>query len=710
MAWNAPYILWYLPLALLPVAIYYWMRMHPVSRCWGAHYVLDLALQKLKRKLINEHVLLLALRVLMALLLILAFARFALRDDRDAEVVRSSAHRVIIFDTSYSMLAGNTGQTRWDVAVKSLRRLIATAGRGESWSLYVMGDAPGWLVEYAVVGEDTEAVATFDDLQPSESPASLARALRAVGERFTLQHIDLFLLVDDQATTWQNVADLAATTPPRHTYWVNGTPPSRVNTAITGVHAANERCLTGQPTRIFVDLQHYSDTANDVTVEFLQDGEAVATKTVSLQPRLPGRTFFDARFNTSGPHYAQARLRPDALSYDDEHTVGLHAESELNVLILAEPEPKAWRTTAMIFVHFDFVQVDRKGPSAKIMFSMERGECTAATFADKDVVFIDAGTPVDANLAALLVPFVERGGGLVLCAGVGTDADAWNAAFGPVGLLPARLGARPDWKFQPSKSRYKRISYHGFGDHALEAFATLDTGRLGEVRFYHWFDLEYPQDQVRSEDILVRFDDHRPLIMRQRVKRGRVILFASDLNGMGNTLPVRETFVPFAYRLFREAAAGGLCPRVLGIGEPLRYRAQATTAPDALALQFQGEKSIPMKLEKNGQVTTGVHADGLPRSGLARVLSVRGGTVTQNYFGIQGARQDSDLTPVDEATKSVCIATWQMTEVTDEETLMAALLADQGGRELYPWIMLALLPLMFLEMGYQKRFVRRLIE
>jgi len=704
VSWAAAAILWYLPLALLPVAIYYWMRVHPATFQWGASYVLDRALRKLKRKVINEHVILLILRVLVALMLILAFARLVFAPKETVQIVRSGRHRVIVLDASYSMLAGDTGQTRWDVARQALEQLMDTWGRGESWSLYVMDDDPGWLVEYAVAGKDRAAVDSLQTLAPCESPASLARAFRAVRDRFDLQKVELFLCTDDQALTWQDAADVVAAPAPQRTYWLNPEISSHANTAVTRVQAAGDRCLRGHPTRVFVGVKHFAETQQDVEVEFLQDGEVVDRKTVLLQPGLEEDIAFDARFAAPGPHWAAARLRPDILRYDDMHTIGFQVEDGLNVLILSDREREAYECTTRIFVELDYVQEELD--VGRLVFSLDGGPYTPETCTGKDVVFVDNSTNVDENLAVILRDFVEQGGGLILVPGVGTDQETWNTVFGGAGLLPATLGEHPVWNYNPSTSAYKRLSYYGFGDNVFKAFATFETGRIGEAQFFHWYDLVYDPDEIPAPDILMRFDDHRPAVIRRPLGFGRILLLASGLNGVDNTLPARETFAPFLYRLFREAAAGKILPLTVRTNEPLRFRVPDPDKLDVLAAQFEGEPPKPLKLQTKAGVTFGVLPDGFKRSGAGTIIGLRGATVSRTHFGVQGPRRDSLLVPVDDKTRKHCVDTWNIEEIADGQELVQAVLKDQNGREVYPYVLLIAIVLMLVELAYQKRFTK----
>lgn len=705
MIWNAAQLLWWLPLALLPVAIYYWMRRHPIAQSWGAQYVLNRALRKLKRRLINEHMLLLALRVLLALFLILAFARPALKGRADDRLRHSGVHRVVVLDASYSMLAGDAGDTRWDSAQKALELLWAHWGRGESWSLYGMDDTPGWKVEYAVVGQDQEARAAVSRLRPGERPASLGQALQEIRGRFPLGDVELILLCDDQGLTWNDLDQTGLPDPPRKTYWLHAPLPSHANTAITRLTLSSERPLAGHPVRAFADIRHDADEGRDVRVEFLQDGQVVGERRVSLLPGLSEQVSVDLQFDAPGPHVASARLDPDALAYDDTLAAGLEAVDSVSILVLGDAVAKTYTNTVLLFEAFQDMQTEQAG-MGRLLFTFHTGDVTAETLQNHEVVFLDAARRVDKALAARLTDFIAAGGGLVLAPGYGTDEAAWNRTFGPAKWMPARLGTGPAWTFDPATPDYRRLGVHDFGGSALRAFATPESGKPGEAIVFHWFDLLFDAEKTDPADVLMHFDDHRAFILRKRFGKGQCLLLASGLNGLDNTLPVREIFPALLYRLFGEAASGQLESLQFKTGEPIRFRVRKPGQTQAVTLTFEGDEPRALAIQPGGGVATATLAAGLPRSGTALIQCVQDGKVTEYPVGIQGPRTESDLRPRDPGAAAALKRQWPVVEAADPAALVAAMMEGRQGREAYPWVLAAALVFLILELVYQKRFTR----
>ena len=70
-----PYLLWAMPLAAAPLVIYFLMRFRAVTVPWGADYVLQRAIQRLKKTRSLDQILLMALRTLAAAAIVLAIAR-----------------------------------------------------------------------------------------------------------------------------------------------------------------------------------------------------------------------------------------------------------------------------------------------------------------------------------------------------------------------------------------------------------------------------------------------------------------------------------------------------------------------------------------------------------------------------------------------------------------------------------------------------------
>src|SRR5512143_2696965 len=108
MIFLNPMLLWVLPFALAPVIIYFLMRYRSLRVVWGANYVLERALARLRKRVNIDQIVLILLRTLAAAALVLAFARPAARL-KSAAALDTGIHHVVLVDASGSMQAGEPG-------------------------------------------------------------------------------------------------------------------------------------------------------------------------------------------------------------------------------------------------------------------------------------------------------------------------------------------------------------------------------------------------------------------------------------------------------------------------------------------------------------------------------------------------------------------------------------------------------------------------
>ena len=671
-----PAILWALPFALVPVIIYYLMRFRSLTVTWGANYVLERALARLRKKLHLDQIILLALRTLAATLLVLTFARPS-STAKTAAGAGTGLQHVVLVDGSYSMLAGEAGRTRWDRALATLKQLTTTWSRGETWSVCLLADKPIWLVAGQPVGSVSDVNAVLAKLATTETALPLARGLAAIRQRFPQGNFDLYIFADDQATAWQKAEVIAGV----KTYWVNPPLSSRANAAVTAARFGSDKNLVGHPSRLFVTVQNFSDEAMpDAAVDVLVDGVFHGRESVALLPRQERQLTVDLVFDKAGSHHATVRLGKDALAYDNSLSAGIEIVEHLSVLVLRDKEQSGKFASA-----WEFLQNAGRATGA-LLFNLGNGDCTRQTLAAADVVVLDGGCTLTPALAALLREYVTAGGALVLAGDEQVNGPAWNA----MRLLPAQLGALH--REPIGGNTYQTLTRSGFAASPLRAFATDEDGDITTAKFYTWRELGAISD---GTTVLASFADGHPWLVRKRFGPGSVTLLTTGLNGAGNNLIVREYFIPMLVRLFTDAAAGSSFPRTVGCGEPIRLRLK----PGTRSVTFQPENAGPVVITPQKEVAT--VASGWNRSGLASFLVMRDDQPTRVWIGVQGERVDSDLTPLTPAAK----AQLGLVEVADWPQLDEALKASRRGGDWHHWAVAALLAVLFGELLMQQRFL-----
>jgi hypothetical protein len=707
MIFRNPAFLWALALGAIPIIIYLLMRYRSLRVFWGANYVLERALERLKKKRYWDQILLIVLRVLAVLAMVAAFARPVSRA-ATGTVSGTGIHHVLIVDASYSMAAGESDRRRWDRGMEALKRLAATWGRGEVWSLYVIDRQPDWRADAAVVTTPDDTVAVLDTLRPAETCASLAKAFEAVkaklGSALAEEKVEIALLADDQALSWAGMEKIAfAPHPTPPIIWLNPPIARRENLAVTSVRPASRRVLVDHPCRVFVTLRNFGPgPAADVRVDLLMNDRAEDNRFVSLLPAQQTTVHFDVIFREAGSHYLTARLEADALEYDNALTAGIEVAERFRLLVLRDPSrtgpfDSAWRFLEVLGRVQEMEQFDEpvftRGPVAMSV----TGRPDPAALAAADAVLLDGGMPVGQALADALRRYVARGGGLILSADQNVRPARWNAVLGAAGLLPAPLVQLRSETGGGDKYRY--LAVNQFAPGALRAFATAEAGDVRKAKVYTWWQVG---PRAERTTVLAAYDDGEPFAFRRAVGEGRVVMLTAGLNGWWNNLIVREFYVPLVFRLVSEASAAGIFARTLGLEEPIRLR----VGPQVETVSFLDPRAQPVGVPAAdtpvGRVAT---APGGQASGRYAMLVLASRTRRQVHFGVQGPRVDSDLAPLPDGRRRRVTDRLDLVEAPDWEQLQEILRQRRGGGEWHHWLLLAALGLLAGEKLLERRFV-----
>jgi len=710
MTFMYPALLWGLLLGAIPIIIYYLMRFRSLQVEWGAIYVLERALARLRKKLYLDQIILLTLRVLAVMALVAAFARPVART-RAGAVTDTDVHRVILVDISYSMLASETdGRSVLDTGRDILSSLAGTWGRGIRWSLCTAGHSVEWPVRDAVVDSPAGVIETLATIQAEEAASSLAAALESVRAHSGGGPTEVYLLADRQASAWRDVLSSSIVNDANFRFfWIDpGAELDSENLAVTAVRVSHERLLAGHSTRVFARVRNFGrQPAQDVPVTFLRNGQQTGQSRLSLLPGQSGWIHADVGFEEAGSHYVTARLPRDVLPFDNAYSAGVEVADSLAVRVLRDADATGKFDSAHGFIRLLGAVLartadDRTARSTLTVLPPVAADGTADDLAAADVVIVDGGITLTPELVTLLGHYVRGGGNLVLAADERVVPGMWHRLLGGEGLLPARLGRMTAHELG-NEEHFQSIARAGFQEPDLRAFETGETGDIATTRFYSWFELLDPDP---GSHVAAVFGNGQPYAVIQRFSPGSVILLASGLNLLNNSLLARETGVAFTLRLLMAAAAGSQQPRTIERNAPIRLRLPEGPEPAGVQFSIEGREPLAFTVTRHAGQPVAELPGGSAVSGLGSALAVEAdGRYTRTWIGIQGPRVDSDLTPLGATEQAALKAALNMERVTSWPELDAALAATRTGTERYAWAVAAMLILLLGEMAMHRRFV-----
>lgn len=499
------------------------------------------------RQRIRDWLLFLA-RAAIVVLLALAFARPVVPPRRNAVLdTRRGTEVVLLLDRSFSMRYGD----RWTRARAEAAKVIAGLGAADRLTLIPFDRRASAVTE--AIGDKTRLRAALDTIAPTDEGTRLAPAVvlasRVLGAS-ELPKKKLVVVSDLQRTSWDLTDEV--TIPP-------GT--EVVAVEVGGVvtdHAVRavdvRRDPGGDAQRVVVSARVVRLGAAERAVKARLEvgGREVARATVDL-PRDGGATVAFPAIPVP-PRAVPARvvLDADALKEDDTFHFLLSRPPAIPVLVVNHRDAPAERG---IFVERALQIGDAPAFDAVVRRSDQVG---AKDLAGRRVVVLnDAGLPAGLG-AARLDAFVRAGGGLVTVLGEHTSSREWPSAAR--GLIPAPIAAATDRLGE----RGAVLGSVDRGHPALAVFSGARSGDLSSARFFRYRPLG------ATEGVLARFDDGSAALAEQRVGSGRVLTFASSLDGYWNDLARQPVFLPFVHQLVRYAAAWRDEPRARAVGESLR--------------------------------------------------------------------------------------------------------------------------------------------
>ncbi|MCC7051905.1 MAG: VWA domain-containing protein [Gemmatimonadaceae bacterium] len=488
---------------------------------------------------------LLLLRVLALVALALAFARPVLgRRAAGAGVDPRRRDVVVLLDRSFSMRAG----ARWQAARAAVDSVIGTLTPADRMTL-VPFDRLAIAVTPAT-GDAAVLRAALATLAPTDESTRLAAGVAVARQRLDAGDAPRKVLVvvsDFQRSGWDLTED-ARLAPATEIVPVDVAGAAPVpDHAVRAVEVRMVRNQSRMEAVVGARLSNQGAAVSDIAVTLEVGGRVVQQRTVSL-PRDGGTTVtFDAVPVTPEVVPARVRLAPDALPGDDAFHFLLQQEAVVPVLVVAQ-DPGPFLTRALSIGEMPRFDVTVRTP----------GRVSAADLAGRALVVLPDGAFPSGLGAVRLTAFVGNGGGLLVARGAAAEERSWPASARS--LLPGAIGRVTDHSASGGAVLASLDARHP----ALALLAGPRAGDLAAARF----------QRVRAIDttagVLARFDDGTVALTEHAVGRGRVLTFASSLDGRWNDLPRQPAFLPLVQQLALHAAAWREAPRAMEIGASVR--------------------------------------------------------------------------------------------------------------------------------------------
>ena len=588
-----PLLLWFLPLALLPVILHLLNlnRLREVELPTFRFLMEGYVQERSRIKLIEW--LLLLLRTAVVLLVVGALSRPVVQ--RFSTLFGSGVKDVVfVVDAGMSTGLVSEGSSALHRAREAVRAAVGRLGAADFVTVVRAGMEPR-VLHRAVLGDGKRLLAELDSLEPDPGAADLAAAVGEALASPARGPRSLWIVSDGQRRSWDRLRDSpVAKQVPDDVQLVLvdiGAVQSPANVALLGDPPRPQRPVVGLPVELTARIEAAgngsagNDAAIEVPLSVTVDDELVTQTSVTIPPGQVVSVPLSVVPARAGVIKARLDLPADAFPFDDSMFFVLNVERRVGVVVVTSPGVEGLADPAL------FLAAALESPRESLTATLGEdspqveGEERIARSLDVQVVRADllderriqeadvivvADARLDGHRSQWLRRRVEEGAGLVVFAGPKQGPAEEIAGLGGFG---GREPALLRWK-EPVGDIDDESGGRGFGPvdltHPLFAPFRTPSERPGDgtaggrieafdtLRFFRHVPLSTAGPEADKGPagapaaapvtVVARLDDDTPVIAETRIGRGRVLVSGLAVTPDWSNLPVHPAFVPLLLR------------------------------------------------------------------------------------------------------------------------------------------------------------------
>ncbi len=506
----------------IPIALHLFRRKTETVVNFPAVQLLHKAPVDEQRRRRLRELILLALRVSALMLLALAFARPYFDSATPALPAPTT---VIALDTSLSLSA--PGQ--FDAARQAARRAVESAPGAHTVALVTFADTAALVVPATT--DRGGVVAAIDAAVATAGGTRFRTALTRAAEAAGTGEGRIVVITDLQQAGWEGSDEGGV--PDGISVEVISIPPPSGNIAVTAVRRDGQVVVTA--------IQNFGSRAVRVPVRLRVGDREVASQTTEVAAQSSAEIRFTAGLPARGGAAIQVE-DTDGYQGDNTRYFVLDPPEAVPVLIITS-EPPASSNAGLYVERALSVADDGRAFASRVLDGRAFSALSRQQFGEPGALIVLATNTLDRSGRAMIAGFLREGGRVLLTLGPDLDLDTLSDTVGtPVDVDP---------KVAETSGRSVTLIAVD-GRHPIFRPFLNPTGALGDVYVERYRHLN---DQ-NGRAVLARFSGAGSAMTEQTVERGRLLIFASDLENKWNRFPLNSAFVPWAVETARYMTQG----------------------------------------------------------------------------------------------------------------------------------------------------------
>jgi hypothetical protein len=524
MGLFAPWFLAGLAGLALPVYLHLLKRQTRQPKSVSSLMLFESRTQSSTRHRRLRYFLLLSLRLLVVLLLILAFANPFV--NRDTAGLASNRLVLLVIDNSFSMRAGTRLADAKDAA------MLVLSGKGAARAQVASFGSQLRLMTQPIVDQGALRAAV-QAIAPGDGHGNfgeLSRAIRAMAESVHTPiefHVFSDMQRGDLAASFSDMALPANVKLVTHAVITKAQP----NWTVESLDAPGQVWgKDAKPVHVQAVVAGYGTPAARRTVSLVVNGKTTATRTVPVPANGRAAVDFSALEVPYGFSRCEVKIdSADGFPADDLRRFAVERSDPQKALLVHNYGD----TRSPFYVG---AALSAAAQSAFILESINVNEAADRQASNYAFIVLSDLNTVPSLLEHSLTEYVRSGGSLLIATGTSAGARLQIPIFG------ARILETRD--YSRIADRFMTV---GSSDSSYPAVAKAE-GWPG-VKFFYVLQVD-PGDAR----VIVRLGDQTPLLLEKRIGEGRVVLFTSGLDNLTNDFPLNAAFVPFIEQTARYLA------------------------------------------------------------------------------------------------------------------------------------------------------------
>ena len=534
MIFLNPAVLFGLLAASIPVLIHL-LNLKKLKKIEFSTLTFLKELQKNKiRKLKLKQWLLLALRVLIILFLVTAFARPTLKGlalGGTTSAAKTTA--VFILDNTFSMSAVDANGSFFNQAKQTIINLLKNLQEGDEAALVLVSDKGNEEIKPTLNLDEFLKQVKDADISYSSGTInhSLIKAAEVLGNSKNFNK-EIYLLSDFQKSRLaeeESLPDLSKLLNDKiKLYTFNFSGKDIFNLGIDDLKVNTQIFEKNKPVSFNVTVTNFSDqTADNIVVSLFIDGERKAQLSISLAGGETKVITMDAVAESTGYTDAFAEIEDDNIVQDNKRYVNFYVPDKIPAAIFYNDENDTKFVRLALSLAGDTGTIKLTGKNLNQISSFDLSQF--------EVVIIDGSQ----NIADIdrLKSYVENGGGLFIVPAENDNVSDFSNLTSKIGL-PAPEGAAGKLNETANAVTFDKIEF----EHPIfqNIFSVSDKKKLDSPEiFYHY------KISTKGQGLsIITLTDGTTFLSDYKIGNGKVLLLNTSPVLSWSNLPLKNIFAP----------------------------------------------------------------------------------------------------------------------------------------------------------------------